>query len=491
MIEKEERILRQNADEVKENTETIQEMKIYNAMRDGIKRGKKRSRKRIFSLGMGAIAAVAAVLLIFSFSGLPVAVKDEPSVQSASTGHWDDFKAYREDSVLDPALASALEQNLVKPIRQSAENKGYRIDVAGAVTDGRKVFVLYSVQNNTDKEVVHADFSLHFGTYQDPYPRKGTSLGILPGDSRIRAGQTVNFIYSTNLLPSRQYSQDAKLGVILTETSDEALLSSSNKYRTSLDVAFELDPDMLKDQNHTIYPEQTLTVGGQKIIVNQLLYTPLSTYVDVEYDKNNDKQIFEWINPVLIGKSGDHIEKLYYPDLLTSHNSEVYSDDSKATLIFKKSLAGPLDSVALKIAGIAAQDKDRLKIVVDLNKKQIIEAPGNDLEVVEPVPEEHAEAGEILLRRKPINDPYSSSFSMSLPSSYTDAEGQVHQTVNKQFAAINFGGFSRSKEGTVVDEVRYNFGEAALDYPQPLTIKVERYCNPVMDTQSVELSSSK
>ncbi len=491
MVEKEERILRQNAHEVKENTETIQEMKIYNAMRDGINQGKKRSRKRIYSLGMGAIAAVAAVLLLFPFSGLPIEVKDDSSLQTASTGHWDDFQAYRADSVLDPALASALEQNLVKPIRQSAENKGFRIDVSGAVTDGRKVFVLYSVQNNTDKEVVHADFSLHFGTYQDPYPRKGTLLGILPGDSRIRAGQTVNFIYSTNLLPSRQYSKDVKLGIILTETSDEALLSSSSKYRTSVDVAFELDPDMLNDQNHTIYPEQLLTVGGQKISVHQVLYTPLSTYVDVEYDKNNDKQIFEWINPVLIGKSGDHIEKLYYPDLLTSYNSEVYSDNSKATLIFKKSLDGPLDSIALKIAGIAAQDKDRMKIVVDLNKKQIIEAPGDDLEVVKPDPAEHAEAGEILLRRKPTNDPFSSSFSMNLPSSYTDAEGQVHQTVNKNFSSINFGGFSRSKEGTVVDEIRYNFGEAALEYPQPLTIKIERYWNPIMDTQSIELSPSK
>ncbi|WP_198023118.1 DUF4179 domain-containing protein [Paenibacillus zanthoxyli] len=29
------------------------------------------------------------------------------------------------------------DQNLVKPVRQRAENKGYRVDVAGAVTDSR------------------------------------------------------------------------------------------------------------------------------------------------------------------------------------------------------------------------------------------------------------------------------------------------------------------------------------------------------------------
>lgn len=159
MTDKEERILRQNAQDVNRHAETFQDIKLYNAMRKGITEGKKREKRRIYSTGMGVtVAAAAAVLLTFSFlNGAPVTEVSEHSVQTASTKNWDDFKAYRLSSRLDPALTSALEQNLVKPVRQSAESKGYRVDVAGAVTDGRKVFVLYSVQNNTDKEVIHAD----------------------------------------------------------------------------------------------------------------------------------------------------------------------------------------------------------------------------------------------------------------------------------------------------------------------------------------------
>ncbi|BCG60865.1 DUF4179 domain-containing protein [Paenibacillus sp. URB8-2] len=492
MVEKEERILRQNAHEINQHAETFQEMKLYNAMRKGIMQGKKREKRRIYSYGVGmVVAAAAAVLLTFSFlHGAPVTEISEHSVQTASTKNWDNFKEYRLSSrLLDPALASALQQNLVKPVRQSAESKGYRVDVAGAVTDGRKVFVLYSVQNNTDKEINHADFSLQFGAFKDPYPGKGTVLMMLGPESRIPPGQSVDFIYSTNLPPS-VHSKEANYHVALTETSEEALASSGSrksKYRTDLDIAFELDPDMLKDQQHTLTADRTLTVDGQKIKVRQVLYTPLSTYVDLEYDKNNEKRIFQLINPVLISKKGDTTEKLYYPGIITSDNSVAYSDDSKATLVFKNSKYSQPDSVSLKTFGISAVDKDQMKIVVDLNKKQIIEEPGSDLELVEPTPENNADTGEILLRQKIDNAQYFNTITW-LADSFTDAQGKVHKKAINPTSSSSYG-VSKSMDGTAVHEIPYNFGEEAKNYPQPLTIPIEKFINPIWDTQAVELYS--
>ncbi len=34
--------------------------------------------------------------------------------------------------------------------------------------------------------------------------------------------------------------------------------------------------------------------------------------------------------------------------------------------------------------GVAALDKDKMKIVVDLNKKEIIEAPDDHIQIIEP-----------------------------------------------------------------------------------------------------------
>ncbi|OZQ69815.1 hypothetical protein CA600_02145 [Paenibacillus sp. VTT E-133280] len=486
MTEKEEWMLRKNIDEVQQNVETMQEMKIYNAMRKGITEGKKREKRRIYTTGMGVIAA-AAVAFLFTYStiGLPDKEMLQPSVQSASTKLTNDFKAYRTFSRLDSALASALEQNLVMPVGQSAVNKGYRIDVTGAVTDGRKVYVLYSVQNNTDEVVIHADFGLQFEGIKESSLHKGASLSMLASESRIQPGQSMDFIYSTNLSPAIKYPKKVNYNIILTETSDKALLSSTNKYRTSLDVAFELDPDMLKAQERILNTEGTLTVDGQKIKVTGVQYTPLSTYVDLEYDQNNDKQIFQLINPVLISKKGDITDKLYYPDTINADNSEIYSDNSKFTLVFKHSKGSQPDSVSLKTFGISAVEKDQMKIVVDLNKYQLIQAPGTGLELVTPTPENNVEEGEILLRRNIENAQYLER-STRLAETFTDAKGKVH---HREPSTNSFSSYTTSKDGSAVNEFGYNFGAEAKNYPQPLTITLEKYSNPIKDTQAVELYS--
>ena len=304
MIEQEEYILRQNAHEVNEKAETLQEMKLYNAMRDGILRGKKRERRHMYSLGTGVVVATAAaVLLTFSFIEAPVTRVVEHSAQTVTTKSWNDSALFRSSSINDPSFASVLDRNLIQPVYQSVEKNGFRVEVMGAVTDGRKVFVLCSVLNQTDKPVIPANFSLDYGAFKAP--SIGASLELAGQQSnQIQPRQTTQFIYAVNLSPSVSYPKDVKFNITLTETSEKALMSSSSKYRTSLDVPFELDPDMFKEQKRTFNADRILTVEGQNIKVHQVLYTPLNTYVDLEYDQNNSKQIFQFINPVLIGKRG-------------------------------------------------------------------------------------------------------------------------------------------------------------------------------------------
>ena len=484
MNENEERILRQNADEVNKHVDNLPEMKIYNAMRGGIMRGKKREKKHIYSYGIGAIVTVAAAVLItFSFyNEFPMMAQGQAVDQSSVTENWNDSDLFRSFSLMDdPSFESILDRNLIKPVYQSVEKGSFKVGVMGAVTDGRKVFILYSVQNKMDKPAHVADATLDFGSIKAP--SIGTNL--TNSVNQISPNATNYFVYSAKLLPSVSYSKDVKFNVALAEKSE-----TNNKNHTNLDTSFEIDPDMFKDQQHKLSAEHTLTVDEQEIKVTQVLYTPLGTYVDVEYEKDNEKQIFQLINPVLIATKGGKTDKLYYPHITTTYNSEIYSDDSKATLVFKSTEYSDPDSITLKTFGISAVDKDQMKIVVDINKKQMISAPGNDLELIEPSPENNAEEGEILLRQKIVIDNQNSQFLNSYPwlsATFTDAIGQVHNnvTVNKTSTWGNFS--TRSKVGTVVNEISYRFGENAKDYPQPLTIPVKRYANPIMDTQAVEL----
>ncbi|KWX75451.1 hypothetical protein AMQ84_17660 [Paenibacillus riograndensis] len=506
MSEKEERILKQDAQEVNLNAETIREMKIFNAMRNGVAQGKKRSKRRFYSYGAGAVlAAAAAVFLIFFPIGLPAGGTDDSglggSVQAASTKSWDDFAAYRNQPLHNRLVADILERDLIKPVRQSATNKGYRMDVDGAVTDGRKVYILFSVHNDTDKEITPADTKIQFGDFEVPYPHRGAALEMAyDSESRIPPGQSKDYIYSTNYPGSIAYSKDVKFTLILTETSGQALASSSNKYRTGLEVSFELDPARFKDQEHTLPVDRTLTVDGQKIKVLQVEYTPLNTYVDLEYDKANTKRIFSLLNPVLIATTGSQTDKLVYPGRITADNSEVYKDQSQATLVFKHTGLNQPDSSSLKIAGISALEPDRMKFVVDLKQQQVIEAPTDDWEIVTSKQEHNATEAEILLRRKVTNLFYYTDsqgavqaeyIGASLADKFTDAKGQVHERTNRETALHNFGGTTTSSDGTGMDEMSLFFDSQAADYPQPLTLSVERIWNPILETQSIELFSKK
>lgn len=95
-----------------------------------------------------------------------------------------------------------------------------------------------------------------------------------------------------------------------------------------------------------------------------------------------------------------------------------------------------------------------MKIVVDLNKQQIIEAPGSGLELVVPTQENYADEGEILLRHT-ITDAEYLKYYTRLAETFTDAEGNVHKRAIKTTSAGNFGGYMTSKDGTAVDEMRY------------------------------------
>lgn len=506
MSEQEERILKLDAQEVNLHAETIQEMKIYQAMRRGMAQGNKRSKRRFYSYGAGALlTAAAAFILIFSSLSLPAGGTNDSdlggSVQAASTTSWNDFAAYRVPSLKNRLVADALERNLVSPVRQSATNKGYRMDVDGAATDGRKVYILFSVHNDTDQEVIPADTKIQFGDFEVPYPHRGAALEMAQnGDSRIQPGQSKDFIYSTYYPSSFAYSKAVKFSLILTETSGQALTSSSNKYRTGLDVSFELDPDMFKSQEYALPVNRTFTVDGQKIKVRQVLYTPLNTYVDLEYDQANTKQIFSLLNPVLIATTGSQTDKLVYPGRITADNSEVYQDHSQATLVFRHTALNQPDSATLKIAGISALEPDRMKFVVDLKKQQVIEAPADDFEMVTSKQEHNATDAEILLRRKVASLSYytdsqgavqAEDIGVWLSDTFTDANGQVHERTNRETPLYNFSGTTISKEGTGMSEMSLFFDNHAADYPQPLIISVKRIWNPILESQSIELFSKK
>lgn len=475
MLDKEYELMKDST-VLNEKANFLPESKLSTAIREGMEQGRKRERRRKYSVSMGTLAALSVVvLLLIIVNGSPFTeIQDRHSLTS-SISSVNDLESFPSELIYDNSLRMALEDGLVKPINLITEKNGYGVELLGAVTDGRKAYVLFNVINNKEVDIILRGFSLEFGGYAAP--SFGARFDNLSGNGQISAGQSSYYVYSTDLLPNDPYTKDAKIRISLSDTSIQALNSTSKKYVTSMDISLQLEPNMFADKERVYSPNRTLTVDGQKINVSQLLFTPLNTYVDLEYDQANEKQIYKLLNPVLIGKRGEHVEKLYYPQ-------SILRDDPKVTLVYKSSQLDQLGTLSLKTFGIAAVKKDKLKIVVDLNKKLIIEAPDDHLQMFDSDPV--SGSGEVYFLRKLENAQAAESFGMWLEESFTDATGVEHSRLSPE--GIGHSGLIKSlKDDIIEDQTSYNFGEKAVNYPQPLTIKVKQYWIPNMDTRAVEL----
>lgn len=476
MLDKEQRALMKDSTVLNEKANSLPESKLSTAVRGGMERGRKREVKRMYSYGLGAMAAMtAAALLMFTMDGSPFTGKQDHLVQTSSIGSVYNLESFPTERIKDGSLRSALERGLIQPINQAMEKKGYRVEILGSVSDGRKSFVLFNVLNHSDKDIIVRDFTLDYGGYETP--SVGAMIANMSGSGQIPPGQNSYYAYSTNLLPTDPYTNKASIHITLSDTSDRALNSNSKKYLTSMDFSLKLEPNMFEDNERAYYPDRTLKVDGQRINVRQLLFTPLNTYVDLEYDHANEKQIFKLLNPVLIGKSGEHTEKLYYPQA-------ILKDDAKVTLVYKNSQLDQLDTTTFKAFGIAAVNKDEMNIVVDLKKKQIIDAPDELLQILPS--DQEAGAGEVYFQRILEGAHAAESFGMWLEDSFTDASGVKHSRLSPD-SSSHSGLLTSVKDDTIEDTTAYNFGEDALEYPQPLTIGVKQYWIPIKDSQAIDL----
>jgi hypothetical protein len=218
-------------------------------------------------------------------------------------------------------------------------------------------------------------------------------------------------------------------------------------------------------------------------------FTPLNTYLDLEYDSTNTKQIFKLLEPTLIGQKGTERKELNYLDVFHTTN-RIIKEKNKVTLIFHDNNLDKLNSmyVSLKVAGISAVPKDKMKVSIDLKEKKIVEAPDEHLKIVEP--DTPAAEGEILLLHK-LEDVYAiEPTSIFHEFSYTDAEGKKHKLLNstlKNSGGISLSKSKNSKNGDIEKYTALNFGKEALDYPQPLTVNIDQYYNPIMESQTVQL----
>lgn len=487
MTDKVQRILNQDVNDV-QGKDQISDIILSNTIRNGIREGKRREMKRRWmTYSIGAVATAVTVILLFTIlpPNTPTKVPDNKIkytvVHTTPSDKEVDLERFQTHVETEFGLNTAIYKKLITPIQRTVEYKGLKVDVIGSASDGRRLYFLFTAQNNLDYAISPHVESITFSDIKE------TTTGVIHLSKKsaeghqIRPGDTEYYVYVANIIADTSNTNVA--------TVRFSQYDFKNGYKNHFMFTVPINPNQLEDQERIYYPKDSLVVDGQKIKIGKIQFTPLNTYLDLEYDSSNTKQIFKLLKPTLIGEKGTKRKELNYLDSFYTTN-RMFKETNKVTLIYNDNNLDKLNSmyISLKVAGIAAVPKNKMKVSIDLKQNKLVEAPDEHLKIVEP--DTPAAEGEILLHHK-LEDVYAvEPISISHEFSYTDAEGKKHKLLTNTIEKGSGVAITNSKKSTNgdIEEYRaFNFGKEALDYPQPLTVNIERYYHPIMESQTVQL----
>lgn len=159
----------------------------------------------------------------------------------------------------------------------------------------------------------------------------------------------------------------------------------------------------------------TATVEGQHITFEKLTVYPTKTILDIKFDPRNSKQIFAFDDLRLLDEN-KHTWKWF---------SVTKESNDHLILHFKSNYFLNSKQLYLQAHSLRALDKDKLDVVVHLQKKQLLKSP--DLRLQLDTIERYGKSAKIqfLLQADPTADRTRAYFPFS--SEYHDQSGKLYE----------------------------------------------------------------
>ncbi|MCQ6562213.1 DUF4179 domain-containing protein [Paenibacillus mendelii] len=426
----------------------ISEVKVEEAIRRGLERGKERSKpRRRWRIGMGMGASIACFVLLFAFTVRvsPVfasAMRDIPGIGAF-------VKLVEHDS----ALMTAIDKDFIQPIGKTVEKNGVQLTVEGIIADERRLVVLYT--SNVTKGWGETRVSFSFYDEQD----KELTGTIMADYSSV--GKTANEPREAQDMVDLQLTSSVKMPK---QVKMKAMVND-----TELEVHFPIDHSRFEGLSQEMEIGKTVEIDGQKITFESAKLSPLQLEVVVRDDPANSSRVKGFIRMVIEDERGESWRWTNSYGL--PEGGRVYH--------FESNYFNRPKQLMIKADGIFTVAKES-KLIVDTEKKKIIEAPDGRviLEAVEGK-EDHqlltfsiGQLDEVEL----INASYN-----LVGSKFTDGTGKQHE-----LASINNFMSGSFESGQNKKNVYVPLPKG--DYPQPLTFQVEDYPGYVMKPFEIEIN---
>ncbi|MDQ0193122.1 hypothetical protein [Paenibacillus wynnii] len=471
MAEPEENLLKDYFQNMITKADELSDLKLDAAIHGGILRG---SRKR-FSLNRGFTIVVLAAMAAALFVIVPWLQSNfEPEHAQLPPKSWGEFEVFRPIIKDNISLKSALEAGIVQTIGVSSEEKdGYMLTLNGVVADKKSMIALYTFQNKTQHDVLLHGGSLDNATSNTTSGQ--SSFFVIDSDNIGKPGVTrmlIQYMWSED----QEGLKELVANMSVTPQTPEAMLSSSDKYRTTLSVPFTLETDQLQKNSRTVTVNRSLNIAGQKIVVEQAYIAATGIYVDIiPYQKGNTMQINSLISPKIILGKGKNAKVLN----ITEHGL------GTETLIFYNDNLDKDSRMTLEVEGIEGLEKSKRDLVINTETSTIIKAPDNRLTISDEKTVEKDGVLALTLFTPKEEGKESLSYGLGISDNFVDGTGSGHFMFRPDHFTYSTTGEPRHDEKGSTTTFFFNVGSEKL--PQPLTFNLTFYSNPIQETDRVKI----
>ena len=274
----------------------------------------------------------------------------------------------------DKGIKDAVENNFIQNINMSLEHEGLVFTIKDIIIDNSKAILFYSIQNKTNHKFVNiAEIKLKDENGKDIIASSGFDLFInkdMMKQKELLGKVEFNFSNEETIIPDRLFI-DVKL-------QDEAISGSiSHDKRNILISTWNFNIPINKEKLETmkvVYNlNQNIEIDGQKIFFKTVIITPTQISAEIEYDKSNSKKILGYDDIEIVNEKGEKWATI------KNGVTGTRKDDDHQTLFFQSNYFTNPKELYIKGSSIKSLDKDKLKVIVDVDKRVLLKAPDDKL----------------------------------------------------------------------------------------------------------------
>ncbi|QJD85358.1 DUF4179 domain-containing protein [Cohnella herbarum] len=450
----------------------------------GIEQGKKERlrarrllRRRLWSAAAACLLLMTCVFGIRLSPAFASMLRDIPGMET--------FVNFIRSSN-DRGLGLALDNEFVQPLAISDEYGGISFTVEGMIADENRVVIFYSINSGSDQKLVVLDRLQikapdgkelgAMSSYGDigieqELPFKGLNKGYvdIQMENGSRVPDAVTLKAQLKLAdpdnPAARYE-----GPDLDATEPSEAVEPARPNDRFYEVTIPIDQSKFAGMKREYHLNQTITVEGQRINFVKATVTPLQVRIEVKSDPANSKEVFGAGDIRLTDENGEQWKSFW----------SMGNVDDGATIGFESNFFRKPKELYLEGEWFRALDKDKMDVVVDMDRQELIHKPDSLLKLRSITP--FGKYKKLTLSMLVDHETDNMMYGGMLESKFKDASGKEYD-----MADIPGGVISGSSGRGAPNEQESYYYLNDEDYEQPLAFRVYQYPSYIRQPYKIQI----